>query len=372
LRAGLRIGKAAVALCAAVALAAAAEVVFRLASQPSGGFARYLLRTEMNLARWSFLASREDRLVTERVAGSLRPGEQLVRGPEPGRPPFDRVDAAYSIRINDEGFRERPFRWGEDRGRPLVLVVGDSVTFGKGIEEEDRFTRKLEALLPGGAVVYALAIPGCATDCLALIVEAHVARKPDLILLQASGNDLDLSLWRQARGSSLAGPGLWSLRVLSSSRLLMAAAYALSGDPTAAQVVQAEDAAAAWYGADAARAIDAARSAGVPVAVFQVANAQGTLFRHPLVDACRSRPDACLGVADIAIERCGDGADAPSWIRETARLSGLPVEEVAAAFPLAACFFDVVHPNVEGNAAIARRLAGVVGAWLARGGAHAR
>jgi lysophospholipase L1-like esterase len=372
LRAGLLIGKTAVALCVAVAIAAAAEVVFRLSSPPSGGFARYVLRAEMNVARWSFLESRVDQIATGVVLGTYHPGEWLVRGPEPGRPPFDRVDATYSIRINDDGFRERPFKWGDDRGRPLVLVVGDSVAFGKGVAEEDRFARGIERQLPAGAAVYVLAIPGCATDCLARIVEAYVAHKPDLMLLLASSNDLDLSLWRQARDSSLAGPGLWSLRAMTSSRLLTAAAYALFGDPTAAQVARAEDAAAAWYGADAARAIEAVRSAGVPVAVFQVANAQGTLFRHPLVDACRSRPDACLGAIEITLHGCGVGAATPAWVVETSRLSGLPVEEVAAAFPLAACFFDVVHPNEEGNVAIARELAGLVGSWLVRRGGDDR
>lgn len=63
------------------------------------------------------------------------------------RPNASAMIAGAHVRINSRGLRdrERPYRKPPDTYR--ILVVGDSVAFGFGVEEPDIFPRRLEALL---------------------------------------------------------------------------------------------------------------------------------------------------------------------------------------------------------------------------------
>lgn len=53
---------------------------------------------------------------------------------------------AYRSRVvtNAKGFRSAPL----DPSRPLVAVIGDSITFGYGVENDEALSSRLEALLP--------------------------------------------------------------------------------------------------------------------------------------------------------------------------------------------------------------------------------
>jgi hypothetical protein len=52
---------------------------------------------------------------------------------------------ASRVTINSAGFRGPELR--QPNGRPLVFCVGDSMTFGVGVEDDETFTRQLERLL---------------------------------------------------------------------------------------------------------------------------------------------------------------------------------------------------------------------------------
>lgn len=54
------------------------------------------------------------------------------------------VPMAVEVRLNANGFRERPFEVLE-RLRSLTLVVGDSFCFGQGVRVADRLTERLES-----------------------------------------------------------------------------------------------------------------------------------------------------------------------------------------------------------------------------------
>lgn len=60
--------------------------------------------------------------------------------------PRDRGSPARTVeyRINSRGFREREFRAAEPRGKRRVLCLGDSFTFGTGIDVQDTWPRQLE------------------------------------------------------------------------------------------------------------------------------------------------------------------------------------------------------------------------------------
>ena len=52
-----------------------------------------------------------------------------------------------NLRINRFGFRERDFELEKAANRYRIAIIGDSLTFGKGIAEQDRFSNLLEQRL---------------------------------------------------------------------------------------------------------------------------------------------------------------------------------------------------------------------------------
>jgi lysophospholipase L1-like esterase len=342
-------------LAVLVLLIAGVELAAR-AIEPSSELLQYVFRSRMNLARWSFLSSRQDRLQIDLAEPELHPHQDGIVQPEPDRPAFDRISQPYYVRTNSHGFRDREFRDAPDPDRPLVLVLGDSVTYGKGVEREARFSQILQQRLPAGHDVYNLGVQGCSSRCMAMILDRFLFLDPRLVVLQASMNDFDLMLWRQAESRDLSGPGLFALRVLTASRALLAMSYQVNGDPHDRQMAQASEAARAQYGQDIRRMLDRCRDAGVQVMVLAVPYATGSTPQHPLAEACRARPDACVGVVDVKFPANGPGHAIPPWVRDTAMELGFHPEAVAGLFPLGRYFHDVVHPDARGNQVIADRL----------------
>ena len=80
----------------------------------------------------------------------------------------------YLIRTNDRGFRsERPFVPARD-GRRRVLVFGDSFTAGDGVSNPQRWSDRLEAVLPD-TEMYNFGLPGTGTDQHFLAHRLHAA-----------------------------------------------------------------------------------------------------------------------------------------------------------------------------------------------------
>lgn len=106
------------------------------------------------------------------------------------------------IEFNRDGFRDREYTVNKPSGKFRILVVGDSQTFGHGIEKlEDTFPKQLEKLLNQG-IEYAkfevlnFAMPGWNTaDQLQYIYKKGFLYQPDLILLNFFHNDLPPSLF---------------------------------------------------------------------------------------------------------------------------------------------------------------------------------
>jgi lysophospholipase L1-like esterase len=97
------------------------------------------------------------------------------------------------VQINRHGFRERDY---DERKAPdvyRIAVIGDSITFGQGIADEDRFSRQLEKELargPGAYEVLSFGRPGTETvDHLKVLRETVLPAQPDFVLLQWYVND---------------------------------------------------------------------------------------------------------------------------------------------------------------------------------------
>jgi lysophospholipase L1-like esterase len=128
------------------------------------------------------------------------------------------ADLAYGesgipLRINSHGFRDQEWL-PADSGQESILriaVLGNSVTFGAGVEESERWTDLLEesirAETPQRAIVVMnFGLPGYTLEQMAQCYE-HAVRphKPDLVLLAL--NDVSarpVSVWEPEHASALA------------------------------------------------------------------------------------------------------------------------------------------------------------------------
>ncbi|MAG62159.1 MAG: hypothetical protein QGI93_05210 [Planctomycetota bacterium] len=122
-------------------------------------------------------------------------------------------ESGVPLRINSAGFRDQ--EWlppGSGQASILrIAVLGDSVTFGAGVEESERWTELLEASIRAEApqrevVVMNLGLPGYTLEQMAQCYERIVRPyEPDLVLLAL--NDISArpaSVWEPEHGFALA------------------------------------------------------------------------------------------------------------------------------------------------------------------------
>jgi hypothetical protein len=102
---------------------------------------------------------------------------------------------ATHVRLNHLDFREREFPAQKPGGVYRIAVVGDSFTFGQGIEEGDRFTNRLERALNRGGQPFEILNFGRrgaeTVDEVQMLKDAVVGVQPDFILLQWYINDVE-------------------------------------------------------------------------------------------------------------------------------------------------------------------------------------
>ena len=101
-------------------------------------------------------------------------------------------DFSVSYHIDSEGFRrEVPVDAGAPGG-PITLVLGDSFTFGLGVNDDATFVHLLQAARVGGARYVSNAVPGYSTDQESLLLEQRmpVVRPARVLLVVYLGNDL--------------------------------------------------------------------------------------------------------------------------------------------------------------------------------------
>jgi hypothetical protein len=117
------------------------------------------------------------------------------------RAPFRMHEFETTVRTNSLGLRGAEI----DRSRERILCLGDSFTFGFGVEEEDAFCAQLEARF-GGAYQFVNAgfASGSSPDTAAVWLARHRdALAPRAVLLSVFQNDVDdvdRHLWLDEQG----------------------------------------------------------------------------------------------------------------------------------------------------------------------------
>lgn len=120
--------------------------------------------------------------------GLIRPDARLGWALQPGwSGRHTHADFSAKYEINAAGFRATPAA-GDG---PLTAVVGDSFTFGFGVDQDQTFTQRLNQIVPGRRWEN-FGVPGYSTDQELLLIEDRIlpARPARIVLVVYLGNDL--------------------------------------------------------------------------------------------------------------------------------------------------------------------------------------
>jgi len=121
------------------------------------------------------------------------------------------IDDGFAT-TNESGFRGPNPATPKPHGLVRVVAVGDSVTFGFGVNDDDTFCVQAERLLrsrhSGANVEFVnLAVPGYDTRQEVTLLGRHVARlSPDVVLVGFYSNDVPDSLEDNQSGTTVAKP----------------------------------------------------------------------------------------------------------------------------------------------------------------------
>jgi hypothetical protein len=149
------------------------------------------------LALWAL--GRSGHGTDRRALHEPRPDREWLYGLKPGAAgTFGGSGVVYHV--NEDGFRDRSYQRPKPEGAFRILVLGDSVAFGYGVELDDTFPKRLERHLDslsaragGGRVeVLNLAVGGYNPYIeAALLDDVGAGWEPDLVLVQFCINDLN-------------------------------------------------------------------------------------------------------------------------------------------------------------------------------------
>ena len=96
------------------------------------------------------------------------------------------------LKVNALGFRDRDWSPEDYAGKSTVLVLGDSFTFGWGVDHpEDRYSNALAELLGPDYAVINIGVPGSATREQIDVLRSYPLKTPDIIIWQYYLNDID-------------------------------------------------------------------------------------------------------------------------------------------------------------------------------------
>lgn len=94
------------------------------------------------------------------------------------------------IAVNSLGLREHEIAVARPRGRRRILIVGDSIAFGSGLEVGERFSDLLGHELGDSVEVINAGVPGWGNDQELLFYEQRLRRlRPDVVVLTFTGNN---------------------------------------------------------------------------------------------------------------------------------------------------------------------------------------
>src|SRR5262245_31173258 len=166
--------------------------------------------------------------VLDRVIAFFDLNYRPTRGRENDDRRLDHAEFAVDVRLNALGFREPRLPSPKPPGVVRVVALGDSFTQGYGVEEDEAWPRRLEAVLdarrPGRYEVVNLGVPGTnPRDHLGHLRDPGLAYEPDVVLVTVMGNDVQerwvqrefgvqfaSSVLTEARRTLLEPPPAWT------------------------------------------------------------------------------------------------------------------------------------------------------------------
>jgi lysophospholipase L1-like esterase len=126
-----------------------------------------------------------------------RPDRPWLYGLRPGTEERLEVSGDILYRVNADGFRDRRYVQLKPPGTFRVVVLGDSIAFGYGVEQRDAFPKLLEARLAELAPEAHVEVLNLGTSGYNAYTEAELLKdvgvkySPDLVLVQFCINDLN-------------------------------------------------------------------------------------------------------------------------------------------------------------------------------------
>jgi lysophospholipase L1-like esterase len=123
--------------------------------------------------------------VAARVWGFYKYDELLGWRNKPGAAGvFSTPEFSTSVTINSKGLRDKEREYKKPAGIKRVIVLGDSFTWGWGVEEKDKFTEILNNKLPSNYEVINMGVSGYGTDQELLTLEREGLKyNPDLVIV---------------------------------------------------------------------------------------------------------------------------------------------------------------------------------------------
>ncbi len=298
----------------------------------------------------------------------LRPGLDLPLT-DITAPPEVRPRTRWILHTNSKGLNAREVTYEKPRGTFRIVALGDSSTFGWGVNTDEIYPHVLEETLrerhPGAGVeVVNLGVCGYSSFQGLILLEREALRyDPDVVTLSYGSNDFSMvpESFQEAHARNLGWAGTVR-ELLNRSRAYQVYAALLmsrigsAGGPAGEQVLnvgpeKAQDLMEAMADAAASRGIDPLFVSNcVPGEMSRPIRAAAAARGVPLLDT-----EALL---EASIDRIVAGALLPG---EFARYQGLYGAGNLSDYPwLAVYLTDRCHPNVIGHRLIAEALVPMV------------
>lgn len=346
-----------------------AELGFR-ALPVDRDFAQFLFFTEFKVDRWRYLSANWS--IHQLDVVMENPSyDHYMEPPEPNRPPFDHVPYAFEVKTNKLGFRDHDFE--RIAGKKQIMVLGDSVAFGKGVAFEERFSTLLGKEVDDVQVMN-LGLQGCTAECMTRLWTRYAIKlQPELLIIQASGNDVDQSLWQEAMAGNLPGLGHTALGWSQNSFLLQRLLYWRGADKVVEQLKVAQTQTLAANREHIEALFESASTMGVPVLILNLPYAYEHYYGGHITEVCEAYTDICLGEVKVDLSQEASARKTftvvPSqvefdFVSRTAAQMPINETDLAPVFPYRDCFHDVVHLSPLGHAISADQLVPVVAKQL--------
>ena len=283
--------------------------------------------------------------------------------PEANRPPFDHVPYAFEVKTNQYGFRDKDFEFQSNQKR--IVVVGDSVAFGKGVTFEERFSTLIDTHFDQVQVAN-LGLQGCTAECMTRLWNIYAkALKPDLLIIQASGNDVDQALWQEAMAGNMPGLGHKALGWAKYSFLLQRILYWRGADRVVEQLKLAQAQTLEVNRQFIEGLFEGAQSMNVPVIVLNLPYAYEHYYGGHITEVCMQYERTCAGEVKVDLSQVEEAKSLfsipPSTVSSdfvTRTALQMPIDEdtLSPVFPYRDSFHDVVHLSPQGHAISAAQL----------------